>query len=118
VALRVPNGEGEARRIEHRIAGADANPYLNLAAILAGILYGIENKLEADPPTTGGPTDDDPILPGNWFESLRAFENSEFVAKWMGEDFQEAFMQMKHAEQLEFTGAVNPFEYNTYLVMA
>lgn len=118
VALRVPNGDGEARRIEHRIAGADANPYLTLAAILAGILHGIENELEADPPTSGGPSDEDPILPGNWFESLRAFENSEFVAQSLGADFQEAFTQMKRAEQLQFTGAVNPFEYNTYLVMA
>jgi glutamine synthetase len=118
VALRVPNGEHAARRIEHRIAGADANPYLTLAAILAGMLYGIENKLKADPPATGGPSNDDPILPGNWFEALRAFENSDFVANSMGADFQEAFTQMKIAEQLEFTGAVNPFEYNTYLVMA
>lgn len=118
VALRVPNGDGEARRIEHRIAGADANPYLQVAAILAGILYGIENKLVADPPSTGGPSDEEPVLPANWYEALRAFENSELVAQSLGEDFQDAFMQIKRSEQLEFTGAVNPFEYNTYLVMA
>jgi glutamine synthetase len=47
VAVRVPADEAHATRIEHRVAGADANPYLVVAAILAGILHGIENDLEA-----------------------------------------------------------------------
>ena len=117
-ALRIPNGEGSARRIEHRIAGADANPYLSLAAILAGIAHGIENRLEADEPTTGGPQDADPVLPGNWYEALREFENSEFVADALGEDFRQAFSAVKRMEQLEFSGTVNPLEYNSYLVLA
>lgn len=118
VALRIPNGEGEARRIEHRIAGADANPYLSLAAILAGIAYGIENELEADAPTVGGPQDLDPVLPGNWYEALRTFETSEFIAQALGADFRQAFSAIKHMEQLEFSGTVNPLEYNSYLVLA
>lgn len=117
-ALRIPNGEGEARRIEHRIAGADANPYLSLAAILAGIAYGIENQLQADEPTTGGPQDADPVLPGNWYEALRAFENSEFIVEALGADFRQAFSAIKRMEQLEFSGTVNPLEYNSYLVLA
>lgn len=117
-ALRIPNGEGEARRIEHRIAGADANPYLSLAAILAGIAFGLENRLEADEPTEGGPQDLDPVLPGNWYEALREFENSEFVAEAMGADFRQAFSAIKRMEQLEFSGTVNPLEYNSYLVLA
>ena len=46
VALRIPRGHGSATRIEHRVAGADANPYLVLAAILAGTRHGITNKIE------------------------------------------------------------------------
>lgn len=118
VALRVPNGDGKDRRLEHRIAGADANPYLVLAAILAGILHGIENRLQPDPPVSGGPTDADPVLPGNWYEALRAFEGSEFISAWLGADFQEAFGAIKRMEQLEFSGAVTPLEYNSYLVLA
>lgn len=118
VALRIPNGEGAARRIEHRIAGADANPYLALAAILAGILHGIENKLTADEPVTGGPPDAEPVLPGNWYEAQREFEHSEFIAEALGADFQQAFAAIKREEQMEFSGAVNPLEYNTYLVLA
>jgi glutamine synthetase len=118
VALRIPNGEGAARRIEHRIAGADANPYLSLAAILAGIAYGIENRLQADQPTVGGPQDVDPVLPGNWYEALRSFENSDFIARYLGADFRQAFSAIKRMEQLEFSGTVNPLEYNSYLVLA
>jgi len=117
VALRVPNGEGEARRIEHRIAGADANPYLSLAAILAGIAHGIENRLEADEPTVGGPQEVDPVLPGNWYEALRAFESSPFIAETLGSDFRGAFSAIKRQEQLEFSGTVNPLEYDSYLVL-
>jgi glutamine synthetase len=117
-ALRIPNGDGESRRIEHRIAGADANPYLSLAAILAGIAHGIENKLIADEPTTGGPQDVDPVLPGNWYEALREFENSDFIATAMGADFRQALSAIKRMEQLEFSGTVNPLEYNSYLVLA
>jgi len=118
VALRIPNGDGEARRVEHRIAGADANPYLVLAVILAGILHGMENKLMPDEPATGGPPDADPLLPGNWYEALRSFENSEFIGNSLGEDFREAFAEIKRMEQLEFSGAVTSLEYNSYLVMA
>ena len=45
-ALRVPSGPQTALRIEHRVAGADANPYLVMAVMLAGILHGLENKME------------------------------------------------------------------------
>ena len=53
VALRIPPGGGMARRIEHRCAGADANPYLAAAAVLAGIHHGLNNRLEPGPPITG-----------------------------------------------------------------
>ena len=118
VAMRVPNGDGAARRVEHRIAGADANPYLSLAAILAGMLHGLELEIEPDAPIAGGPTTADPVLPGNWFEALLEFERSQFVAEALGAEFREAFAAVKRMEQNEFTGAVNPLEYNTYLVLA
>jgi len=118
VAMRIPNGEGASRRIEHRIAGADANPYLHLAAILSGIAFGIENRLQADEPTKGGPQVVDPVLPGNWYEALSTFETSGFIAEALGADFQQAFSAIKRMEQLEFSGTVNPLEYNSYLVLA
>ena len=52
-SLRLPGGDPEALRIEHRVAGADANPYLLMAAVLAGIHYGISNRIEPPPVTVG-----------------------------------------------------------------
>jgi len=118
VAMRIPNGEATARRIEHRIAGADANPYLSLAVILAGILHGLDNEPRAAPPSTEGPGESETTLPATWEAALDAFEKSAFIGDCLGHDFQQAFSEIKRAEQKEFSAAVTPLEYDSYLVLA
>jgi glutamine synthetase len=118
VAMRIPNGECAARRIEHRIAGADANPYLALAAILAGILCGIDMQEDPDPPTTAGPGKPESVLPATWEAALEAFETSAFIRENLGVDFQRALAAIKRVEQDEFAGAVSALEYDSYLVLA
>lgn len=118
VAMRVPNGEGAARRIEHRIAGADANPYLSLAVILAGILHGIERRELPEPPTQAGPGKPEAKLPGNWETALAAFEQSTFIRDALGAEFQRAMVEIKRVEQEQFLAQVSPLEYDTYLVLA
>ena len=118
MAMRIPNGDGAARRIEHRIAGADANPYLNLAVILAGILHGIDQEIEAEPPATPGPDRVNAILPATWEAALNSFENSAFIRDYLGADFQHAFAEIKRVEQHEFSAAVSVLEYDSYLVLA
>jgi glutamine synthetase len=53
VALRIPAGDIRARRIEHRPAGVDSNPYLVAATVLAGIRHGLKNRIDPGPETTG-----------------------------------------------------------------
>ncbi len=118
VALRVPVGSPESRRIEHRVAGADANPYLVLAGMLAGVLYGLENELEAAEPVTGGSQDRDRELAADWLSATRDFENSTFVRDYHGAPFQEAFSAVKRYEQDEFNRTITSFEYDAYLVSA
>ncbi|MFC1694545.1 glutamine synthetase family protein [Pseudomonadota bacterium] len=118
VAMRIPNGDTAARRIEHRIAGADANPYLSLAVILAGILHGIDNRMEAEPPSVSGPEKTRAVLPSNWDAALTAFEESEFIGQYLGTVFQRALSEIKRIEQDEFSAAVTPLEYDSYLVLA
>jgi glutamine synthetase len=118
VAMRVPNGEGAARRIEHRIAGADANPYLSLAVILAGILYGIDRQQQPEPPTQAGPEKPQARLPGNWETALEAFERSAFIRDSLGTEFQRAMVAIKRVEQEQFLAQVSPLEYDSYLVLA
>ena len=118
VAMRIPNGEGAARRIEHRIAGADANPYLSLAVILAGILHGLERRQEPEPPTRAGPGKPKARLPGNWETALDVFEQSEFIRDALGAEFQRAVVEIKRVEQEQFLAQVSPLEYDSYLVLA
>jgi glutamine synthetase len=118
VAMRIPNGEGAARRIEHRIAGADANPYLSLAVILAGILHGLERKQVPEPPTRSGPGKPEARLPGNWETALDVFEKSEFIRDALGAQFQRAMVEIKRVEQEQFLAQVSPLEYDSYLVLA
>ncbi len=116
VALRIPLGDPEARRIEHRVAGADANPYLVLAAILAGVLYGLDRKLQADEPSTEVDIDQAGELAGDWLTATRDFQESTFVAEYLGAPFQEAMSAVKLFEQDEFNRTITPFEYDTYLI--
>ncbi|MFO6030459.1 glutamine synthetase, partial [Pseudomonas aeruginosa] len=66
VALRVPTGSPDAVRLEHRVAGADANPYLLLASVLAGVHHGLTNKVEPGAPIEGNSYEQmEPSLPNN-----------------------------------------------------
>jgi glutamine synthetase len=116
VALRVPAGNTAAMRLEHRVAGADAQPHLAAAAVLAGMLYGIENKLEAPAPLTGNAWEQlVPTLPRSWEEALDQFRRSRFVADYFGKPLQEVFTQLKQQEIDEFARHVTPLEYDTSL---
>lgn len=116
VSLRVPADSPAATRIEHRVAGADANPYLVMSAILAGILHGIENKLEAPKPLVGNAYDQlPPTLPRYWPDALAAFEKSEFIAEYFGVEFQNICTLMKQQEMDEFNTQVTPLEYDACL---
>lgn len=76
-AIRVPVGAPVARRIEHRVAGGDINPYLLIAAILGAALNGLEDHEPPPPPITGNAYDLDlPYLPNTWEAAIEAFDTS------------------------------------------
>src|SRR5262245_27428951 len=77
VSLRVPAGAAETRHVEHRVAGADANPYLAAAALLAGAHHGIVNRLDVGAPIIGnGYEQATGSLPTNWYAALDRMESS------------------------------------------
>jgi len=81
-AIRIPSGNPRARRIEHRVAGGDVNPYLLLAAILGAALAGIEDGLTPPAPITGNAYALDlPLLPDTWEAAIGIFETSEIMAR-------------------------------------
>lgn len=82
VAIRVPGGNPKARRIEHRVAGGDVNPYLLLTAVLGAALDGIEQKLSAPGPVTGNAyAHKAPELPATWQDALDVFQTDPAIAR-------------------------------------
>ena len=80
VAIRIPGGQPKARRIEHRVAGADANPYLVLAAILGAALAGIEEHMMPAEPITGDAYSRKlPSIPPDWASAVDDFEEGGMI---------------------------------------
>lgn len=116
VALRIPLAEAEATRIEHRVAGADANPYLVLAAVLGGIHHGIVERLDPPRPTRGNAYEQrDSCLPDCWGAALARFEQSPFVAEYLGAEYRRLFAACKRQERERLRRVVPHVEYDTYL---
>lgn len=109
-AIRIPSGNPAARRIEHRVAGGDVNPYLMLAAILGAALIGIEGKMTPPPPITGNAYALDlPLLPDSWKEAIDVFEKSEIVAQIFPRELIRNFVMTKRQE-LQYMEELSPEE--------
>ena len=116
VAIRIPTGPEKAKRIEHRVSGADANPYLVVASILAGIHYGITHKIEPPKISTGDAiAKHKPSLPMTWVESLDAFLKSKILKEYFGKEFCHVYYQTKYKEMQIFDSHVTPLELDWYL---
>jgi glutamine synthetase len=116
VAIRIPGGPAAARRIEHRVAGADANPYLVLAAILGAALIGIERKLPPGEPTATDVQDRKASkLPPDWASAIASFDHGELVAEIFPDALRTSLIACKRQELETFALRVNNFEFETYL---
>lgn len=98
-AVRVPSGSHKARRIEHRVAGGDVNPYLMLAAILGAAMNGIEDaELPPDPITGNAYALDLPQVPATWDTAMDAFEHSDIVKRIFPDELVRNFLLTKRQE--------------------
>ncbi|SLN68090.1 Gamma-glutamylputrescine synthetase PuuA [Roseivivax jejudonensis] len=98
-AIRVPSGNPKARRIEHRVAGGDVNPYLLLATILGAALDGIERGAEAPPPITGNAYAQGlRQIPSDWMSAIDAFEASEIIPRILPADLCRNLLLTKRQE--------------------
>ena len=115
-AVRIPAGDGKARRIEHRVAGADANIHLATAAVLAGIHHGLRQKFDPGAPVEGnGYVAAAEPLPRSWAEALRLFDGSPFIADYFGPRFRKLYGAVRNAERRRFEAVVTPTEWDWYL---
>ncbi|GAB3285488.1 glutamine synthetase family protein [Parahaliea aestuarii] len=117
VAVRVPTGAQSARRLEHRVAGADANPYLLFAVILGAMLEGMEQQMAAPKPTTGDgySVQGVPALPVYMHDALEQFSQSDFIRAALGGELQRIFSLTKAQEVEEFRRRISPLELQSYL---
>jgi glutamine synthetase len=115
VGLRVPIGAAESRRIENRIPGADANPYLAIAATLAAVWLGLqEERRPTRPRKVSG--EDLETLPRNLDVALDALERAKVLHPVLGEDFVKLFVEVKRAEAEAFLEVISPWE-REYLLL-
>lgn len=116
VSLRVPGGSAASRHIEHRICGADANPYLAAAMVLAGAHLGITAQLDPGEAVVGnGYEQSHERLSTDWLTALRTLEQSEFAKATLGEAFLKVFMAIKWAEFSQFMAEVGEQDWRWYL---
>lgn len=116
-ALRVINHSHQGMRLETRVPGADANPYLSLAASLASGLYGIENKLPLDIVQTKG--NEYTNIGNRKFsatlkEAVEAMKGSDIPKKLFGDAFVDHFIRTREWEWKQFTQKVTDWELKRY----
>ncbi len=114
-AIRLPETRGAGARLEHRICGADVNPYLALAAILGGMLHGLEND-----PDLPLPLDDPAARPAaplghDWAGAVERFAASETAAGIFGAPFRDLYATVRRDEIGRITREISQVEYRTYL---
>jgi len=116
VSLRVPAGSNSARRLEHRVAGADCNPYLTFAVILSAVIEGIAQQLDPGTPIEGDAySQSGQPLPQYLPEAVMRFQESDFVARNLGKEMQRIYTLSKWQENAEFRSRISEFEYQSYL---
>lgn len=118
VALRVPEGDLRSRRIEHRPSGVDANPYLVAATVLAGVLHGLDNRLDPGPAATGNAyteVEGEASIPRDWRAAIEAARNSAFLKQALGEDMHRTFTAVKAAEYARVARTVTEVDFDLYL---
>jgi glutamine synthetase len=117
VALRIPAGSPSSRHIEHRMAGADANPYLAVAAILAAARHGLTERLTPPPITTGNGyarDNHDAILPTEWAEALARLDASAPLRAALGDIVIDTYVTVKRHELTAYEAILPELDHIWY----
>ncbi len=116
VGLRVPYSKPDGRRLENRVPGSDANPYLAIAASLACGYLGMQNKLQPDEPRTADSSNIQASLPRSLLDAIALFEDCEELVEVFGEKFVSTYRAIKLEEHEIFMSVISPWE-REYLLL-
>lgn len=109
--LRIPASAPVARRVENRLAGADANPYLAIAASLAAGLHGIERELEPTEAIQGEfEVPDELLLPCTMYDAMQRLKRSELAREVFGNEFIDGYLATKSMELTSYFDEITPWE--------
>jgi glutamine synthetase len=110
VGIRVPRSSPESRRVENRVIGADANPYVATAVTLACGYLGIKERLEPSEESSGNAYDIAYELPRTMSEALNLLANTPELARVLGERFATIYRLVKEVEYDEFMKVISSWE--------
>ncbi|MEA3292572.1 MAG: glutamine synthetase [Pseudomonadota bacterium] len=117
-ALRAITGSANSQRVEYRVAAADINPYIALAAALGSGLWGIENKIEPNPPVAGNAYEHafppEQQLPRSLMEAAGRLRESKAARELFGDAFVDHFAASREWEEREFRKAITDWELQRY----
>ena len=115
VMVRVPRAESDAaKRLEFRLPGADANPHLVLASVLAGIHFGVSQKLRPPPEAKGDATAKRPDIPPDWRGALDKLARAKILPQYFGADFVRHYLTVKESEWRDFQSHVSDYDRERY----
>lgn len=117
VALRIPESDPKARRIEHRPSGVDANPYLVATTVIAGIGKGLSENIDPGPETTGNGYEGSSAshMPADWRSAIDAADASAFLKEALGQEMHRTFVAIKRAEYFRVARTVSEVDFHLYL---
>lgn len=116
VAMRIPLSADRNRRVEYRVAGADANPYFVVAAVLAGIHHGIAEKVEPEAMTEERAELDYRVtIPNRWPLALDAFDAGTVLPNYLGRDYHELYSLCRREEEANFNAEIPSRDFDWYM---
>lgn len=116
-AIRIPGGAPIARRIEHRVAGGDVNPYLMLAVVLGAALVGVEDAMTPPAPINGNAyeVEDSAQLAQSWEQAIDLFAHNPLIARILPDLLIRNLVMTKHQEVQRFADRAPEFHWLSYL---
>ena len=119
VAFRIPSSSAQNRRIEHRVSGVDANPYLVALTVLSAMRLGMKNKIKPPEQTTGNAYNQKQKskikMPHDWSSAIIQAKKSKFLKETLGKDLHKAFIAIKEMEYQKVASTVSELDIDLYL---
>jgi len=116
VSIRIPESDAKNLRFEHRTSGADANPYLVMAAIAAAVHHGIKNKIDPGVMVEQGQQITPKLkIPNRWDTAIDKFSRSKVLPEYLGKDYCKYYVMNRRGEAEKFHNIISQLDFDWYL---